>query len=214
FFLVSLAVGVIGVAGQSHYGVLKSLGQSGVPELLVLSVYGLWFDAAKTLCPAGLAPYYPVPAGFGPGSAPVLVAAFAVSAAAGAAWTLRRRAPALGAGLLYCAAAALPALGAVRFGAQLTSDHFFYLSGIGWGALAAAAFLAAPGGRLRSAAAAAVVAAFALASWNLSYLWRGDLALWTRGAAAYPDAYVPDVNYAHALRSAGREDEAAEYERR
>src|SRR6185312_11750986 len=64
FFLVSLAVGVIGVAGQSHYGVLKTLGQSGVPERLALSVYGLWFDAAKTLWPAGLAPYYPVPAGF------------------------------------------------------------------------------------------------------------------------------------------------------
>ncbi|HXS99342.1 MAG TPA: tetratricopeptide repeat protein [Elusimicrobiota bacterium] len=214
FLAVSLAVGLIGVAGQRSYGALKTLDQSGLGERFALSAYGLWFDAAKTLWPSGLAPYYPVPAGFGPGSIQALAAFASLLAVAAAAWSLRRRAPAVPAALLYCAAAAAPALGAVRFGAQLTADHFFYLSGIGWGALASAVFLASPRGRLRALGASAGVLALGLTSFSLSFLWRGDLTLWTRGVSAYPDAYVPDVNMAHALRAAGREDEAADYERR
>jgi protein O-mannosyl-transferase len=214
FLLTAFLVGLIGVAGQSRYGALKTLDQSGFGERLSLCLYGLWFDAVKTFWPAGLAPYYPVPAGFGPSSSRVLIAGAFILAAAAAAWSLRRRAPAVPAALAFCAVAAIPALGAVRFGAQLTSDHFFYLSGIGWGALASAAFLAAPRGRARALTASAVVLALAITSASLSFLWRGDLALWTRGVAAFPDAYVPDVNMAHALRAAGRVDEAADYERR
>ncbi len=214
FLLVALVVGLVGIAGQDRYGVLKTTAQVGYGERLALSLYGLWFDASRTLWPSTLAPYYPVPTGFALGTPQALAAGAFVLAAVAASWALRRRAPAVPAALAFCAAAAFPALGAVRFGAQLTSDHFFYLSGLGWGALASAAFLSAPRGRVRALAAAAVVLALAATSWSLSFLWRSDLALWTRGVAAFPDAYVPAVNMAHALRAAGRVDEAAEYERR
>ncbi|MFI5345891.1 MAG: tetratricopeptide repeat protein [Elusimicrobiota bacterium] len=214
FLLVSLGVGIVGIFGQERYGALQTLSQSGLGERWALAVCGLWFDATKTLWPSGLSPYYALPKDFGPAS-PRLVAETAfLFALAAAAWSARRRAPAVPAGLLYCAAAAVPVLGVVRFGGQMTADHFFYLSGPGWGALASAAFLAAPRGRARALAAAAAALGLALVSARLSYSWRDDLSLWTRGVAAYPDAYVPDVNMAHALRAAGRVDEAADYERR
>ncbi|MBI3289626.1 MAG: tetratricopeptide repeat protein [Elusimicrobia bacterium] len=212
FFAVSLVVGLIGLLGERSVGFLKTLDEVGPGQRLALSVYSLWFYAQKTLVPASLAPYYPVPEGFGPRS--VALPAAAVTAVCAAAWALRRRAPALPAALAHHAVALLPMLGVVRIGKQLVSDHHSYLPGVGWGALAAAAYLAAPRRRARPVLAAAALLFLAAVSARLSAIWRDDLSLWERGVAEQPRSLAALANMAHALRAAGRVDEAAEFERR
>lgn len=212
FFVVSLLVGFLGLLGQRWAGLLKTTAESGWNERLALGIHGLWFYAAKTFWPSKLSPVYPVPDGFGLSS--VLPALAGGLAAVAAAWALRRRAPAFVAALAHHAIAAAPMLGAVRFGAQSAADRYSYLPDIGWAALASAGFIAAPAGRGRAGVAAAIVVILGAGSARLAPSWRDDLSLWTRGVDAFPASTFALTNMAHALRAAGREDEAAEYERR
>ncbi len=212
FLAVSLAVGVIGVIGQNSFGDMRTLEQTGLAQRLAISVYGLWFYIEKTALPLQLSPVYPVPPGFRLSS--ILLPLSGLAAACAGAWGLRRRAPAFAAALAHHAISAAPVIGLVRFGEQLVADHYAHLPDIGWGALAAAGFLAAPRGRVRNFAAAGVVLALAAGSAQLAPYWRDDLSLWTRGAALQPGSRYALANLAHALRAAGRLDEGAEYERR
>lgn len=212
FLAVSVAVGLIGVMGQTAFGDMRTLEQTGLGERLAISVYGLWFYLEKTVLPLRLSPVYPVPPGFGPSS--VLVPLAGLAAACAAAWGLRRRAPAFGAALAHHAISAAPVIGLVRFGEQLVADHYSHLPGIGWGAFAAAAYLAAPRGIGRSAATGALLLSLAAGSARLAPYWRDDLSLFTRGAELQPGSRYALKNLAHALRAAGRVDEGAEYERR
>lgn len=211
FLAVSVAVGLVGVLGQKTFGDMRTLEQAPLALRVSISVYGLWFYLEKTLLPLRLSPVYPVPPGFGLGS--VLPQLAGLSAAAAAAWALRRRAPAFGAAIVHHAISLAPVIGLVRFGEQLVADHYSHLPGIGWGALAAAGFLAAPRGIGRSAAAGAVVLSLAAGSARLAPLWRDDLTLFTRGVELQPGSRYAHANLAHALRAAGRVDEGAEHER-
>lgn len=212
FLAVSVAVGLVGMLGQSTFGDMRTLEQVGLGQRLAIAVYGLWFYIEKTVLPLRLSPVYPVPPGFGPSS--VLLPLAGLVAACAAAWALRRRAPAFGAALAHHAISAAPVIGLVRFGEQLVADHYAHLPGIGWGGLAAAAFLAAPRGIGRSAAAGVVILSLAAGSARLAPLWRDDLSLFTRGAELQPGSRYALANLAHALRAAGRVDEGADYERR
>lgn len=209
FLAASIAVGLVGVAGQRSYGALKDLSQSGLAERAAVSLHGLWFYLGKTLWPSGLSPAYPVPPGFGPRDPSVLAAAAGFSTAAAVAWAARRRAPALAAALAHHVAGLLPVLGLVRFGGFLAADRYSLLSGMGWGALLAAAVAVRP--RL-AAAAFGVVVALGCRSAALAPSWRDDLSLWARAAALIPGDPVVEANYAAALRAAGRADEAAPHE--
>lgn len=212
FLAVTLLVGLIGALGQRWSGALNSLQQVGLGERLAISAYGLWWYAATTFWPSSLSPVYPIPDGFGPVSA--LPALAALAAAAAAAWTLRRRAPAFAAALAHHAAAAAPVVGAVSFGSYLVADHHGYLPGVGWSALMSAGFVALPRGRGRAVLAALVIFGLGAVSARMAPRWRDDLPLWTWGVDAAPASTSALTNMAHALRAAGREDEAAEYERR
>ena len=212
FLAVTLLVGLIGALGQRWSGALNSLQEVGLGERLAVSAYGLWWYAAKTFWPSHLSPVYPIPPGFGLINA--LPALAALAAAAAAAWALRRRAPAFATALAHHAVAAAPVVGAVSFGSYLVADHHGYLPAVGWSALMSAGFLSLPRGRVRAALAALVVLGLAAESASLSPRWRDDLPLGTWGVKESPTSTRALTNMAHALRAAGREDEAAEYERR
>lgn len=211
FLAVSIAVGLVGMLGQSTFGDMRTLEQVGLGQRLAVSSYGLWFYLEKTLLPLRLSPVYPVPPGFGLAS--VVPALAAIIAACAGAWALRRRAPAFAAALAHHAISLAPVIGLVRFGEQLVADHYSHLPGIGWGALSGAAFLAAARGRGRALGAGAIVLAFGAQSAMLAPFWRDDLPLFTRGAALQPGSRYAHANLAHALRKAGRVDEGAEHER-
>jgi len=209
YFLIAIAAGLAGLAGQESAGTLKN---AGLGERLALGAHSLWWYAAKTAWPSGLSPYHAKPAEFAAWGA-----GFAVLAVAGLAWSARRRAPAVSAALLHYAAALAPMAGFVRFGHHLVAERYSYLPGLGLAALAGAGLWAArrrAALRLPAAAAAVVViaACAALTARGASY-WSGDESLWRRAVATDPRSSYARVNLSSHLRRAGRDEDALEHER-
>lgn len=200
YFFASFVVGLVGVLAQ---GSDAHLSDASLPLRLALSLRSLSFYLEKTIWPAGLSPFYPVPRGFSLSHASVLASSACVAALAWSAWSVRKRWPAVPAALALYAVALLPMLGLVRFGEQLVADRYSHLAMLPLAGLAAAALLRAP--------AAALPLALVLGSLSRAQakLWRSDLELWSAAETRAPSRPAL-VNLAAALRDAGRPDEAAE----
>jgi len=163
--------------------------------------------------PLRLAPLYPYPVA----GIPREVAAAATAAlvlATAAAFFLSRRRPYLPVGWLWFLGTLVPVIGIVQTGSLARADRYTYLSMIG---IAAAVVwlvgdLAPRRARARAALAgtfAVVLAALAATSFAYVRVWRDNLSLFEHAARVTRDNSVMLNNYAGALRSAGRDDEAA-----
>ncbi len=216
YFLISLAAGVTGLAGQLDSGTLRGA-EVGLGQRLALGVYSLGWYALKTVWPSGLSPYHRVPAGFGAATPVVWGAALIVAAAAFLAWAFRRRAPAAPHALLQYALALAPMAGFVRFGHHLVAERYSYLPGLALAALAGAALLVA---RRRAAwrnpatglAALLLAVNGAVAAFGATY-WSDTESLWRRALAVDPSSTLPRVNLASYYRRSGAVDRALDEER-
>lgn len=216
YFLISMAAGVAGLAGQNASGTLKGA-EVGIGERLALGVHSLWWYAAKTAWPSGLSPYHRVPLGFGLASPEAWGAALGVLTLAGLAWAARRRAPAALMAAAHYGLALLPMAGFVRFGHHLVAERYSYLPGLGLSALAGAALLVAlrrPALRHPATGTAALILAICAAMTARGAVsWRSTEALWTKVLAVDPRATTARVNLGGHLRRAGRVEEALVQER-
>ncbi len=165
------------------------------------SIWGFAFGAVKTLWPADLVPFYPLPfAGDATLANPrTLLAGALLAGLTGAAWLLRRRIPAAAAAWAFFLVTTAPVCGIRQAGSIETADRFTYLPAVGL-ALLAGAGVAASARRAPAAAAGLGLASVLgfLAAGQVG-IWRDPVTLWTRVTAAFPGRVVVAHNNLGAL---------------
>jgi tetratricopeptide (TPR) repeat protein len=169
----------------------------------------------KMLWPSGLAVFYPHPmesiAAWKVAGAALLLAAATIAALRAV-----RSAPWLAVGWGWYAGMLVPVIGLVQAGNQAMADRYTYLPLVGlfiaaaWGLYAAAERLAIPP-RATAAAAAALLAALALASWRQAGYWRDSSALFTHALEVTGDNWVGRSVLGEKALEAGRWAEAADH---
>lgn len=162
--------------------------------------------------PLRLAPLYPYPVAGIPREAAAAATAALLLATAAAFFRSRRR-PYLPVGWLWFLGMLVPVSGIVQTGSLARADRYTYLSmiGVAIAVVWLAGDLAPRRARARAALAgvfAAVLAALAAASFAYVRIWRDDLSLFGYAARVTRDNGVMLNNYAGALGSAGRDEEA------
>ncbi len=183
------------------------------PERILIAGRAVWFYAGKLAWPAELMMIYPRWEVDAAAWAQYAYPAAAIGVLMGA-FALRRRignGPA--AALLFFAVAVAPMsfvnVAFTRF--SFVADHWQYWASMGLIALAAGvAFGAHLGmaGRLRPAAAAAVIAVLAGATWERALAFQGEESLWRDTLSKNPQAWAAWNNLALSLSERGRSEEA------
>ncbi len=217
---LSLASAIITMYAQRSAGaVLTRAAHSPVLRLKnVIVCYALYIQ--KTLWPSHLAALYPYPR---PRDLPlwlIAVSALVLIAITVAVFKYRRRRY-LVVGWLWYLGTMVPMIGLIQVGNQAMADRYAYLPVIGlfimivWSAADCASSLSArsvPPSFLATKflAAAAVVVLLALSVVTRTQIayWHDDFSLWSRALAVTKNNYVAENNFANALASQGRYDEA------
>jgi tetratricopeptide (TPR) repeat protein len=173
-----------------------------VEDRLINALVSYFRYLAKTVWPANLAPFYPLPAmqhlGFDQWPAwLVLAAVFSLAAITGLALRAWRRQPWLATGWLWFLGTLVPVIGLVQAGSQAMADRYSYIPLIGlfialvW---SAAELFPARSGRNKAGLAAvgvlALAACAALTRKQVNY-WRDDFALFGHTLAVTTENSVP-----------------------
>ena len=181
--------------------------------------YGTWFYLAKTVCPWGLSPFYPLPDKIGLTEWPFALCVAATAGAGVVLFRLRRRWPGLLAAFASYFIILSPNLGFVRIGGQIAADRYCYIASIGFVVLLAYSL-----GRLvrtgqpplRIASVVVTMSAIILGLIGLTWLqcrvWRTDWSLWSQAYnLGVHRAQEVNVGLATAFIHQGRFDEAARH---
>jgi tetratricopeptide (TPR) repeat protein len=211
FFALAAVSAVATYLVQQASGAVKEM--AGLPlglrvenALVSCAIYCL-----KTVWPAGLAVFYPYPAGF----AWWMVAAAALAVAAITALTLRsfRSAPYLAAGWFWYLVTLAPVIGLVQVGAQARADRYMYVPMVGlsimlaWGAADLARRRPATRRPIAIAGIATGLAAAALSAAQIQH-WRNSETLFRHALEVTADNYLAEHNLGSYLLEAGRLSEA------
>jgi tetratricopeptide (TPR) repeat protein len=207
FLLLAAAVSVGTFFAQSRGGAVNTIEEWPVRDRLFTALTGYLAYLGKTLLPADLAVYYPVPkGGF---TAAAAVASLALLAALTAlVLACRRRLPWLEFGWSWYLVTLLPVIGLVQVGTQAIADRYLLLPHIGLAVVASwglAEFLSpAPRARL------VVVPATLLALLALSLKtnrqishWRDGVTLYRHALAVTADNWLIHYNFGTLLRQQG-----------
>lgn len=164
--------------------------------------------------PAGLAAFYPPPAG-APPPGPAIAGLVALAAGGLLGWRERHSRPWILVGWLWFAGMLVPMIGLVQVGSQARADRYMYLPLVGLSILPiwAASELterARRGRRLVAIAGGAVLLAFALASYRQAGFWRNGVVLLEHALAVTRDNPLVRANLAAVLQDQGRNAEAAD----
>lgn len=196
------AVLVAAVAPMAR-AALGSSASAHIPlvERLAQACYGAMYYAVKTLVPAGLTVFTPLPRPIDPAEPRFAAAAIGVVVLGlFVGWTARRIKGPTAAALAYLALLT-PVLGVLRQGDQLVADRYGYFAGIplslgiAGGLLLVAARVAPRIGPGLAALALAAMVGLSVASWGLVHVWRDAGTLWTRAVAVDPASYQAHTNF-------------------
>lgn len=212
--LIAIAAlfGLIALHAQRSIGALMDLDAYPTAGRVTNALVAAAVYVGKMLVPVNLAVFYPQPAGGAGWLAAAGAIALLAAVTAAAALSSRRR-PHLLAGWLWFLAALLPVSGLIQVGHQALADRYTYFPLIGltvaavWG-LAEASSRRPPLRAVLVAAATAVLAALAAASWREVGHWRDSEHLMRRALAVTRDNYTAHNNLATALMAQARYDEA------
>lgn len=193
FFALSAVSSVITILAQRSEGALMPIDSAPLWIRAAVAVRALGFYVFKTVFPAGLAPYYPLPSRsdlgisfYGPVALIIAIVLVSVPAF--------RRSKAFSAAWLYYLVTLIPVIGLVQVGSQAAADRYTYLpllgpfllTGAGAGALLELL-------SMRRAAFYGVIVAGLALSLVLAALtvrqigfWHDSLALWNRQIEVYP----------------------------
>jgi tetratricopeptide (TPR) repeat protein len=211
--LVALALlsCVVTYAVQERGGALAALSEVGALARLELALRALVQYVGITLWPTHLTPFHPHPALETSAQLVALpLAALVAGALASSAWFLRRRAPAVPAGLALFVGMLVPVLGLVSVGLAGWAERYTYLPSLGLGlALVFGVGALVPARAQRGAALVCVLGLVGLTGVTARTLphWRDDRALFSHAVAVEPSS-VAHVQLGNALERAG-EPEAA-----
>jgi tetratricopeptide (TPR) repeat protein len=196
------------------------------PERLATAGNSVWFYLGKLLWPHPLITIYPrwhIDAGHWISYLPLLALIVILFI-----FWLRRRSGGAGSracffAFAYFIVALLPTLGLIDtyiFQYSFVFDHFQYLASIGPLALAATAlvqlsdFIITKKAWLQSALCAGVLLILGIASWQRSWVYESEEALWTDTLAKNPDSWAAHHNLGLALFRKGQVDDAvAQYQK-
>jgi len=189
-------------------GLTRTLGEGGSRFALAPKV--LLHYAATLVWPADLSPLYPIDrtGAFDGRSAAGLLLLVALLALA---WTARRAVPPVALGVALFLLGLLPVSNLIPMTFQV-NDRYLLLPSFGlalavWGYAGALEGRAVPRRALLGIVVAAAVAGGAV-SFDYSFAWRSDEALWTRAVEAQPGAYYAWMKLGETRRDAGRFEEA------
>lgn len=217
FALAALSAGAT-LEAQYQGGAVRDTGRLPAEARVANAAVAYWRYVGKEVWPANLTVFYPYPSR--PWSrAQVLTAAAGLAAVCAAAWLLRGRWPYLLVGWLWFLGMLLPVIGLVQVGDQSLADRYSYLPSIGL-TLAAAWALRDLGRRvgvpvvIAASVAGAAVAACAAVTWVQAHYWRDGITLWQHALAVVEDNATARYSLGHALRRAGRVEDAVDQYRK
>ncbi|MFO8008889.1 MAG: tetratricopeptide repeat protein [Candidatus Brocadiia bacterium] len=218
FFVVGIALGLVTVWLERHQvGAAGREWSLSAVERVLIAGRALWFYAGKLAWPAELTFTYPRwevnPAVWWQYAFPASAVACVVALA------LARRRIGRGplVGVLFFAGTLVPALGffdvyPMRF--SFVADHFQYLASLGLIALAVAAVSSAaerlgrPPGIAAAVAAAGVLAALGILTWQQTHIYRGPETLWRDTLRKNPQAWLAHNNLGNIVLNRGKTEEA------
>jgi Flp pilus assembly protein TadD len=219
FMVLTLAISVVAVVGQSSAAGMRSWSQYGPGPRMLVVLYGLSFYLVKTVWPAGLSPLYELPVDWSPADYRFALGGLAVLAAGVVFWIKRRRLPGLLAAWCSYVILLSPTLGFFQSGPQIAADRYTYLACMSWAVLVGAVvarFLRPAGATGLSRGRFAVVLGGALAAFSVLAVcthrqigvWSDSVRLWRRALTVDPNCYVAHVNLGYVLLETGKPGEA------
>ena len=172
------------------------IGQDSLAARSAQACYGACFYLAKTVWPAAISPFYPLPPRIAWSDPRFLLAGLAVAGLTLTLIRIRRRRPWLLAAWVSYLVILAPNSGLVRIGSQMAADRYAYVAMMGIVVLAAAGLAELMATRVRAAqiVTACIVATIGLTvlSWGQCRIWRDSIVLWTHAHACAdtPDAFL------------------------
>jgi protein O-mannosyl-transferase len=210
FFLMSLAVGGIGVYLLSKSETLKELGGFGLVDRLFIGAYSLGVYLIKAIVPFSLSAIYPYPARLTP---EFYLAPVGIVALLWFIWTQHRRGNhAVVFGFAFFAVNIVFVLQILGAGQGFLADRFPYVAYLGLFFIGAKLLEKALADKSWSSfaqgAAAIYVGVFAVVTWNQCSVWRDGETLWTAVMKKYPSDPLAYGQRGFWYRSKGRREEA------
>jgi len=209
-FLAICAFAIV-MALYSQSSAMASLDIIPVDIRFISALRSYAFYLEKFLVPAGLAPFYPLPAEFDP-LRPDYIAAYAVLGGISVICLAAIRYRAFIVAWLYFLGTLLPVIGLVQVGMQAAADRYMYLPSLSLLVLlgAGAALII----EKNSKPLVAVLLGFiSVATVALSYatvtqaaIWKDTLTLWDYEIGLYPGASIPYMNRGVALVKMGEHE--------
>lgn len=159
---------------------------------LVGTLWGFAFGVVKTVWPADLVPFYPLPfAGDATlGNPRYLLSGALLAGITAAAWLLRRRLPAAAVAWAFFLVTTAPVCGIRQAGSIETADRFTYLPVVGLVLLAGAGIAKAARPVPAAAAGFGLAAVLGILSARQIGVWRDPVTMWTRVTEAFPGRVV------------------------
>ena len=207
---LSAASSAMTVVAQSRGGAMVNLDLGMGPRIGNAAVAYVRY-LLKTIWPADLAIYYPLPSG-GPPAWQAVAAVVVVVVVSLVAVLALTRAPWLALGWFWFLGTLVPVIGLVQVGAQAMADRYTYLPAIGlyvalaWGGWAAARRWHVEKGA--AAVAAGALLASSAVTWNQEGYWSDHVTLFEHALAVEPRSGVAVGVLSEGMRRAGRLGEA------
>jgi hypothetical protein len=217
FLPFAVVTAVLATRAQASAQATLSLADHGLLARSMQALQGLVFYPLKTIWPSGLSPHYLLEKGADPLTPAGLVAAGVVVAVTLAVFALRRRMPALWVGWAAYAILVSPVLGFAQSGMQRVADRYAYLAVIplcclvGAGLFVVLQRLGARGRLGLHLACELALILLCVQTRRVIHGWRDSESLWARAVLVEPHNFIAQLNYATALRDAGRLPQALEH---
>lgn len=215
YVVVSVFALGVGFWGQWHGGAIRSFGEVGPIDRVLIVGHAMLFYLSKTFLPVGLSPMYPRPDDIAMWSLRFGGSTLAVTALAAVLVCLRKRVPGVTTAAACYALMLLPASGLITIGHELVADRYSYLPAmavaLGMAGAAVWAWQRYRTGAARGALAVAggvVVLILLVATRDLLPTWHDDIVLWERAVAVNPANARAQTNLGGAYALAGQYDKA------
>jgi tetratricopeptide (TPR) repeat protein len=211
FFTLSLISCVVTFVGQSEGGAVRPLALFSLTQRVTNAVVACATYLEKTLWPAGLAVFYPLPDNTSP-AATVVAGALLLGITAWVLWSARRR-PYLALGWFWFLVMLVPVIGLVQAGMQQMADRYTYLPLVGLFVMVVWEVAGRLSGRrwrtaVLTAAASGVLLACAVATTLQLGYWHDSERLFRHALAVTRENWLAHHSLGHALLAQGNEDEA------
>ncbi len=211
FFALTVISCMVTFLAQSEGGAVRPLALFSLTQRVANAIVACATYVQKTLWPAGLAVFYPLPDNISVAAA-FVAGALLLGITAWVVWSARRR-PHLAMGWFWFLGMLVPVIGLVQAGMQQIADRYTYLPLVGlfvmvvWEVAERLSGLRRRTAVLTAAASGALLACAVVTTLQLRY-WHDSEKLFRHALAVTRDNWLAHHSLGHALLAQGNEDEA------